>query len=60
MDDDDIAQVTLWFTEDCPQCENSIMVCDGETEVCPICEYSRTWDQKPGSWDADWHVTGLA
>ena len=61
MDDYDGPQVTLWFTDMCPCCENAVMVCDGDTEECQICMYERKWTNAPlDSEPGEWHGEGLA
>ena len=56
---DDNAGVTLWFTEMCPNCDNAVMVCDGDTEICDSCGYSRIVD-RPLYGDEAWNGEGLA
>ena len=58
---DDNRMVSNWYTDFCPCCENALMVCDGETESCPLCLYERKWIDAPLDDDADaWLGAGLA
>jgi len=39
--------VSNWYTDDCPVCENAVLICDGETEECHCCGYERLYIHSP-------------
>lgn len=58
LDEVDVALV--FFTDMCPNCDNQVLICDGEHELCRCCGYERLWTRAPLDSDDGTHLAGLA